>query len=266
MTMIKNAVDAHAHIIGPVDRYPLAGDRVYTPEMASLESYEALLERLGLERGVIVQPSFYGNDNRCTMDAVATMKDRGRAIVAVDPSMPAAELAALRKAGAVGIRVNHLQLGPLDEAQLASFQSLAKPHGLHLQLFQPPTVWRPMLPALLAASVPLVIDHLGTIPAAWGVEHPQFKALLELIDAGAWIKVSGFYRISTHPTYADVRPLVEAVVERAPNRCVWGSDWPHTQMDQLPNTDLLLELVKQWLSAEQLQRLLVDNPTQLYWG
>ena len=266
MSTISHAVDAHAHIIGPVDQYPLAGDRVYTPELASLEAYEALLERLGIERGVIVQPSFYGNDNRCTMDAVARMKDRGRAIVAVDKSVSSSELSALRKGGAVGLRVNHLQWGALDSAQLKHFHALATPQGLHLQLFQPPTVWAPMLPALMACSTSLVIDHLGTIPAAWGAEHPQFKAVLQLIEAGAWIKISGFYRISTHPTYADVRPMVEAVVQSAPDRCVWGSDWPHTQMETVPDTDLLLNVVREWLDPAQLQRVLVDNPSRLYWA
>jgi 2-pyrone-4,6-dicarboxylate lactonase len=118
---------------------------------------------------------------------------------------------------------------------------------------------------LLESGVDWVVDHFGMVPAAEGVAHPGFQALLKALRQAGWIKLSGFYRISQMPGYGDVRPMVEALVDAAPTRCVWGSDWPHTDVAVKPDTEALLALLATWLAPAQLERVLVHNPARLYW-
>jgi 2-pyrone-4,6-dicarboxylate lactonase len=260
------AVDCHAHILGPFDRFPLTARRSYTPTPALLDDYLAMLAKLGLERAVIVQASVYGSDNECTIDAVRRLGPRGRGIAAVDAHASEAELTRLKAAGIVGLRINHLQFGAATPHALAPHIDLAKRHGFHLQLFQTPAVWPALLPSLLESGVDWVVDHFGMVPAVEGVAHPGFQALLHALRQGGWIKLSGFYRVSQRPGYSDVRPMVDALVEAAPTRCVWGSDWPHTDVAVRPDTEALLALLAEWLSPGQLERVLVHNPARLYWG
>jgi predicted TIM-barrel fold metal-dependent hydrolase len=261
----KRAVDCHAHILGPFDRFPLAPGRSYTPEHASLDSYLAMLDELGIERAVIVQASVFGNDNACTLDALERLGDRGRAVASVAPDAADVELRRLRKAGVMGLRLNHMQFGVATAASIAPYAAMAQKHDFHLQMFQPPQAWPALLPALLASGADWVVDHLGMVPAAQGVKSPEFQALLAALRQGGWVKLSGAYRVSQLTDYADVQPMVEALIAAAPDRCVWGTDWPHTDIAMKPKTARLLSLLADWLTPEQLENVLVKNPARLYW-
>ena len=263
------ACDCHAHIFGPRDRYPYAPGRDYTPPDASLAAYRHLLDSLGMQRGVIVQPSVYGTDNRCTLDAVATLGEDFRAVVVVPPTVSDEELERLHGLGARGVRVNLLFRG--GELALADLRQLAEriqPLRWHLQLLVDVSRFPDLRELLGPLPVDLVFDHLGH-PSATAISNPGFKAMLALLrERRAWVKLSGAYRVSgeERPPYPDVRPLVEAVLQAAPDRVLWGSDWPHPAITKpMPNDGDLLDLLGDWVSDESLRRrILVDNPARLY--
>jgi 2-pyrone-4,6-dicarboxylate lactonase len=260
------AVDCHAHILGPFDRYPLAASRAYTPDPALLDDYLARLDELGVTRAVIVQASVYASDNECTIDAVRRLGERGRGVAAVPADTSGAELQRLRDAGMAGLRLNHLQLGPATRDSVKPYVAMARAHGFHLQLFQQPQAWASVLPVLLDSGIDWVVDHLGMVPATAGVTSVEFRALRDAVAAGGWVKLSGFYRISALPGYSDVRPMVDALIDAAPERCLWGSDWPHTDTAPRPDTQRLLSLLSEWLTPADFKRVMVLNPARLYWS
>lgn len=275
-TTFPGATDCHAHVIGPTARYPFAATRTYTPADAPYPAWRAMLEDLGLARGVIIQGSFHGTDNRCTLDALAEGGAMARAIVCAPTTASAAELAALRRPGVSGLRITFAEAGQdfaaiandraaLD-TQAATVAAMARSHGFHLQLFQHPPAWPVLLPRLVDAGVSWVVDHLGMVPASEGVSAPAFRAIVAALACGrGWVKLSGFYRLSQQPGWADVAPMVRALAEAAPERCVWGSDWPHTGMDTPVATHQTLDVLLDWITDPALRRaILVDNPARLY--
>jgi predicted TIM-barrel fold metal-dependent hydrolase len=263
-----HSCDTHAHIFGPANLYPLVPGRSYTPPEASIPAYARMLSALGLERAVIVQPSVYGTDNRCTYDAVRQSGGKWRGVAVVDAEAASDELGALHEAGFRGVRINLLFKGGLAMEALEKVARRIEPWGWHLQLLVDGRDLADLAPRLRKLPVPSVIDHLGHLPAALTVKHPAFAALLSLVGAGScWVKLSGAYRISSKPfPYDDVVPLAQALVEANPEHLVWGSDWPHPSfVGEMPVDAGLLDLLTEWVPDARLRhRVLVENPARLY--
>jgi predicted TIM-barrel fold metal-dependent hydrolase len=279
------ACDCHVHIFGDAQQYPFFSGRVYTPETASVMELRALQDALHLSRVVIVQPSVYGTDNTCTLDAVKALGTRARGVAVIDANTTDAALDTMVKNGIRGIRLNLTTAGITDPmAALPRFQAAAdraKARGLHIQLNTSLRVIEALSPQLLASPVPLVFDHFGGAVASAGVNQPGFGALVNLAKAGkAYVKISGAAdSVSTQaPAYADVLPLARALVGANPQRILWGSNWPHPDSITRPdrkNTDLapnmqiddglVLNLLPVWVPDPVTRRaILVDNPARLY--
>jgi predicted TIM-barrel fold metal-dependent hydrolase len=257
--------DSHFHIFGPYDRFPLSSARPYTPPAALVAHYLDMANTLGLTRRVVVQASVYGTDNAVTLDAVAQLgRDDTRAIVVVGDDAP---LQAMADAGAVGVRFNAVSGNGAPMDQLEALARRIAPLGWHIQLFMKGEALVDMADRLAALPVPIVLDHLAGARAADGADSPAMDAACRLLDTGrAWVKLCG-YRAS-RPPYDDLAPLARRFLAVAPERCVWGTDWPHTQFpkpEQMLDDGLLLDWLEEWLPDEAArQRVLVDNPARLY--
>ena len=263
------ATDCHCHVFGPYGRYPLSPGRSYTPPEASVADYLAMLGTIGLSRTVIVQPSIYGTENAVTLDAAEEIGlHRARAVVVVDEGFDAAELAAMAERGARGVRFNAVSGNGAPLEQLERLAERIAPLGWHVQLYTHADAMPALEPVLRRLPVPVVVDHMGGVKAAaGGVEHPGFRALLRLLEGGAWVKLSG-YRSSAGRPYADVAPMARALLSAAPDRCVWGTDWPHPSLHdpaEVPDDGELLDALGAWAPDEAARRaVLVDNPARLY--
>jgi predicted TIM-barrel fold metal-dependent hydrolase len=279
------ACDSHVHIFGDPQRYPFVPGRVYTPEPASVAELRSMLDALDFDRLVIVQPSVYGTDNRCTLDAVRALGSRARAIAVVDANTTDAAMDDMARAGVRGIRVNLVQAGVSDPTAalpgLRVAMERARAHGLHLVINTNLGIIAALQAELLGSPVPLVIDHFGGAKAALGVQQPGFDALVALVKSGkAYVKISAAADlVSTQaPDYADVIPLARALVAANAQRVLWGTDWPHPDTRVLPdrkNTDisplvqtddgLVLNLLAVWVPDAAIRKaILVDNPAKLY--
>lgn len=260
------ATDAHSHVIGPVSRYPFAAGRSYTPAEAHLGDYRRMLASLGLTRSVIVQPSFYGTDNSCTLDAVAALgTERARAVVmAEDLSGPVLE--DLHRRGARGVRFITMVHGGQSIDALRRLADEVAPVGWHIQMWAAPATWRSLADTLTDLPVPVVIDHLAQIVPAEAGSGDDTRALLDLLDSGrVYTKLCSYRSSRQGPPYGDVRGLVETLVERRPDRLVWGVDWPHTMTDRVPDDHLLERILVEWVGDHDvLDRILVRTPEELY--
>jgi predicted TIM-barrel fold metal-dependent hydrolase len=267
------------HVIGPKARFPLAPGHRYTPQDAPAAELAAMLGRLGLQRVVLVQPSFYGTDNACMLDAMARMAGaRGVAVLAEET--PTRALEALDAQGVRGLRVNIATSGvaPIADVKrrIAGAARLCEWHGWHVQVFVPADAIEPLAPFIRTLPVGVVFDHFGLI--APGTTSGPLGALCRLLESGnVWVKISGAYRIAADPNDAAIDPLARALCRANPERIVWGSDWPHTPKHdihtggatELPfqaiDTRGLLHLLPRWLEDDALvKRVLVDNPARLY--
>lgn len=263
------ATDCHCHVFGPYERYPLSPGRSYTPPEASVTQYMAMLGTIGFDRTVIVQPSIYGTDNAVTLDAAEAIGlHRARAVLVVDDTASAAELAAMAERGARGVRFNAVSGNGSPLEQLEGLAERIAPLGWHVQLYTHASAMPELEPILRRLPVPVVVDHLGGVKAGTGgAEHPGFRSLLRLVEAGAWAKLCG-YRASSGPPYDDVAPMVRALLAAAPERCVWGTDWPHPSLHdpaEVPDDGELLDALGAWAPDEAARRaVLVDNPARLY--
>lgn len=265
------ACNAHCHVFGPRDRFPYAPDGSFVPsEDAPKEALQALNDRLGLTRCVVVQSTCHGVDNRATEDAVAARPDDYRGIALLPVDVPDAELARLDAAGFRGVRFNFMgHLGrsaPIE--QVLALAARLVPFGWHLQVHGDPALLADLGPALLRSPVPVVIDHLGRVDAALGLDQPHFRALQGLMrDRRFHVKVSGIDRITrTGPPYADAVPFARALVDEFGDRVVWGNDWPHpNHAGPVPDEDeLVARLGAIAPDAAAMHRLLVTNPQRLY--
>jgi 2-pyrone-4,6-dicarboxylate lactonase len=263
-----NAWDSHVHAIGAPERFPLARGRSYTPADVPIERYVALMDQLGIAHAVVVQPSIYGTDNRAMVDALLRYAQRFRGIAVVAPSIGDPELATLHAAGVRGVRANLLNRGGISFADARALASRFADRGWHLQL-QIDVSTFDQFDALAALPVDVVIDHLGYMPADKGVNNAGFRRLLKLVEANrCWVKLSAAYRLTSWPTqgYAAVAPLARALVAANPQRMLWGSDWPHTDLRAaMPNDGDLLNLLAEWIDDETTRDdILVANPKRLY--
>ena len=259
--------DCHFHIFGPFDRYPLSEGRTYSPPPALVPAYLALAETVGLQRMVVVQASIYGTDNAVTLDAIAQFGlHRARGIAVIDDSFDDTALRRLQDQGIRGVRFNMVSGNGTPQDQLISLARRVAPLGWHIQIYADGAKMLEIGPLLATLPVEVVIDHCGGVKAALGVQHPQFQALLRLMDSGrAWMKLSSYRASSIGAPYADVAANVKALAAAAPDRCVWGTDWPHSQMDPAPEAGGLLDQFFEWVpDAAVRQKVLVDNPARLY--
>ncbi|MGO3796163.1 MAG: amidohydrolase family protein [Pauljensenia sp.] len=265
-TLPPGATDAHSHVIGPVGRYPFAPGRSYTPTEAHLDAYREMIAGLGLRRSVIVQPSFYGTDNSCTLDAVAALGvERARAVV-MARDLSEDRLEDLHRRGARGVRFITMVHGGQSIDALRRLADEVAPLGWHIQMWAAPATWRGLADTLVDLPVPVVIDHLAQIVPADPGSEDDTRALLDLLDSGRVHTKLCCYRSSRQgPPYEDVRPLVERLVEHRPDRLVWGVDWPHTMIDQVPDDHLLERILVEWVGDHHvLDQVLVDTPGELY--
>jgi predicted TIM-barrel fold metal-dependent hydrolase len=261
------AVDTHAHVIGLPPAYPLVGNRSYTPPAASPAAYLAMLDATGMAHGVLVQVSVHGTDNQLMLETLRANPARLKGIAVVDPTLPDCAYHELKQAGVVGLRMNVLYGGGIGFDRLDRYGDICAAMGWHLQFLLDARDLTELAPHLKRLRVPLVIDHMGHFPASAGVSHPGFQTLLALARDGAWVKLSGAYRLSVEGSpYRDTIPLARAVVEAAPERCVWGSDWPHVaNWDHMPNVGDLLDLLADWVpDPATRRRILADNARRLY--
>ncbi|HZS66293.1 MAG TPA: amidohydrolase family protein [Burkholderiales bacterium] len=279
-----HAADCHMHVFGPYDRFPLAAERAYNVPEAPLGAHERMKAQVGLERTVLVQASGHGTDNRAMLAALAGLGAHGRGVAVVAPQTPLAELQRMHKAGVRGVRLNLYTFAARHPGEpaalLRTYERLVSPLGWHVQLFCAAETLLALAPAIERVSVPIVIDHMGLPDAAQGLEQPVFQRVLELCASGrAWAKLAGADRITrTSGKLRDALPFMRALADAAPQRLVWGSDWPnigfhsreqvrddellaHRELDAGELLNLLAEAVPDALRREAI---LAGNPAALY--
>lgn len=262
-----DACDCHAHIFGDPKRFPFIEERSYTPPQGAEDEYLRMLAQLGVQRMVIVQPSVYGFDNSCTLAAVKAFGlHRARAVAMFDARATDAELRALHEAGVRGVRFITLAKGGAPLGQLRSVASRIADFGWHIQMYLTPEQWRDLSTTILDLPVPVVMDHMAQLSPDRTAGDPAHDAVLRLLDSGrAWIKLIA-YRVSrAGPPYHDVQPLAQRFLRHAPERCLWGSDWPHPNHTHVPEDAALVEALERIAPTESLRRqLLVTNPADFY--
>jgi 2-pyrone-4,6-dicarboxylate lactonase len=264
------ACDAHCHIFGPANKYPYATDRSYTPPDAPLEAFRELHKTLGVERAVIVNASVYGTDNSVALDAIAVSEGRTRAVANVDSGITEKGLHKLHEGGVRGYRFNFVRhLGGVPD--LRAFDRIAAmlaPLNWHLDLHFDATDLPEYAGMLSNLPVPYVIDHMGRVNASAGLTQRPFRTLIELMerDEKCWVKVCGCERVSSAgPPFHDAIPFARKVIETAPDRVLWGTDWPHPNVKVMPNDGDLVDLIPLFAPEPELQhKLLVANPARLF--
>lgn len=263
------ACDAHCHIFGPEARFPYAEGRPYTPPDAPFENLAQLHRILGLERAVIVHASCHGADMRVTLDAIARSGGRFRGTAIIDESCTEREFEHMHEGGVRGVRFNFVKhLGGRPEVGFfrRTVERL-KGLGWHLILHLDAEDIVEFEAMFRRIPVPMVIDHMGRVNAAQGLEQKPFKLLLDFMrNENAWVKVCGAERVSAAgPPFHDAMPFARALVQAAPERVLWGTDWPHPNVKHMPNDGDLMDLVPLMAPDPGTQRkLLVENPARLY--
>lgn len=265
------ACDAHCHVFGPAAQYPFSPGRTYTPPDSGIDDFERLQQRLGLTRAVFVQASCHGTDNSAMVDAIRRGEGRYAGVAMIDPTFTVAELEALHANRVRGIRFNFVaHLGGAPD--LDDFWHLVRriePLGWHVVLHFDAKDLSHSRDLLDAMPVPYVIDHMARVQAADGIDQEPFSELLELIsgDDRCWVKISCAERLTAGKVapFDDVIPFGRALVDAAPERVLWGTDWPHPNMAVMPDEGTLLDLLAAYCPDEATRhRILVDNPTHLY--
>jgi 2-pyrone-4,6-dicarboxylate lactonase len=268
LALPPKAADCHCHVFGPREKYPWAASRLYTPPPVYLEDYLAMLRMTGFERGVMVQTGLYGNDNRFIVDAIKAHPGRLRGIALIGEGTSDRELHALAEGGVRGFRVNRTAKTGLSFEVARKLAERTKELGWHVQ-FLLDVEDHPDLDTLLGSfATEVVVDHMGRPDPSKGVNAPGFQALIRLLKSGrGWTKLSAPYRTSLlEPPYDDMTPFAQALVKAAPDRLVWGSDWPHVLLKTtMPNDGDLVDRIAVWVPDEGTrQRILVDNAERLY--
>jgi predicted TIM-barrel fold metal-dependent hydrolase len=262
-----NACDCHHHIYDA--RYPADPKAALRPGDALVEDYRALQRRIGTSRNVIVTPSTYGTDNRVTLDALAAFGPQARAVAVVNDGVSDAELKRMHELGVRGIRFNLAQAGATTPEMIEPLSKRVNELGWHIQINAGAATIMSIMGVLERVPSPIVFDHLAHIPEPAGINDPLFAKVRALIDKGrTWIKLSGAYQDTKigPPTYSDSSVIARAYVQAAPERMVWGSDWPHpSERDVKPDDAVLFDLLADWALDEAVRhRILVENPQALY--
>ena len=275
-TLPKGSIDTHVHVFD-AGRYPMSPTRGYNPPDSTLDDLRHLHATLGVDRVVFTQPSTYGTDNAAILDGMndlnAETTGRARCVVAVTMDVTDEELADLDQAGARGIRLNMDNKGgmPIEFSEIGKLEDRIRDLGWHFEFLFPGKDIIELMPVFKALTIPMSIGHFAYQPATAGVQSPGFQALLDLMREGnTWMKISGANRVSETdlPPYDDVKPMAHALIEAAPERIMWGTDWPHPNMkSHVPDEGHLIDIIPKIAnSPEKQQALLVDNPTRLYWS
>ncbi len=264
--MPAGACDTHIHFYDP--RVRVAATSVLEPPPSSVSDYRRFRDSLGLRRCVVVQPTTYGMDNSCQLEAVAALGTDARAVVVVDSTIPDAELDRLTQRGARGARFHMLPGGAVDWGELDEVARRIALHGWHIQLQLNGRELAARMPQLLRLPTPLVIDHIGRFMPPVSVDHGGFAALLGLVRSGnCWVKLSAPYESSLAgpPRYEDLTPTVASLVSEVPDRLLWASNWPHPGREVPPDGAQLLGLLEAWIPEPAMRyRVLVENPVNLY--
>ena len=267
------ATDCHAHICGPASHYPYYDGRIYTPPDCLLTDYQAMLDTLGIERAVLVQPSVYGTDNSAMLDAMKKAPQKLRGVAVIADNVTESEIKRMHEAGVRGVRVNIVDVkdrkpGTLPLAELKKLALKVKPFGWHMEFLMHVDEFPDLDRLLDDFPVDTVYGHLGYMKTDHGTGNPGFHALLRLMQAGrAWVKLTGPYRISPQPLpHPDTNEYAHALIAAAPSQVVWGSDWPHVMVKTpMPNDGDLADMLTAWVADEAMRkRVLVDNPARLY--
>jgi predicted TIM-barrel fold metal-dependent hydrolase len=273
--MPPGAVDCHNHIMGPRSKYPYAANRTYTPPEASVAQLKALRAEIGTSRNVIVTPTPYGLDNRCTVDAVAELGATARGVVLLPPDVSDAELARLETAGIRGARLN--TANPALRETLAAWAPKFRPLNWHVQIVGQLPLIVALAPQLATLGHPVVIDHFGGARGEDGPNTMDFHAFLDLVRAGnTYVKLSAPYDRTAEPGYANMTPIARALIAARPDRMLWGTNWPHPAQrpgypvsQVLPyqkiDNKLLVTRFAEWCpDAAMRKTILVDTPEALY--
>ena len=268
LTPPPGACDTHMHIYDA--RYPTAKTALITPPDASVADYRAVLARTGLSRNVVVQPTTYGTDNRCTLEAIAALGATARGVATVDSSVTNDELERLAKAGIRGVRFHMLPGGALPWDILETMAARVGEFGWHVQLQLDGKEFPEREARLKTLPGTLVVDHIGKFLQIVPPEHESFRALARLVDTGrTYVKLSAPYEFSKSgpPRYADAGALAKALIAIAPERMLWASNWPHPSepADHKPDDAMLLDTLLRWTDDDATRRsILADNPARLY--
>ena len=268
------AVDAHCHVFGPGDTFPFAPERKYTPCDASWEQLFALRDFLGFDKNVVVQATCHGSDNSALLDVLERANDRARGVVTVKADVTHDELARMNELGVRGVRFNYVKrlVDPKPDDYYRQIIEKIKPFGWHVVLYFEPSDLQEKYDFFTSLGVPVVIDHMGRPDVTKPVDNAEFDLFLRFLreNTNVWSKVSCPDRLSVSgsPLYADVVPFAKTIVEEFPDRVLWGTDWPHPNMKkEMPDDGILVDYVPSIATTTVLQqKLLVTNPTNLYWS
>lgn len=266
--------DSHFHVFGPAERYPYGTDLRYKPPLAPLADFLALSRKLGFARWVFVQPSAYGRDNACMLDAMGQLPGC-KGIVDVHEDTPDAELAALDAAGVCGVRINVRPIMPPEPGfsatllpRIERLDARCAEMGWILDFLTPGWLTEELIDTLRRLKAHFMLAHMGMFLARDGAGQRGFRQLLDLLRQGegrCWVKLTGLYRMSTAPEFADAGPMMQALVEAAPDRLIWGSDHPHLSFAGKVGTVELFNFLGRWVPDEdQRRRILADNPQNLF--
>jgi len=279
--MPAGAIDCHNHIVGPQSKYPMAANRTYTPPEASVAQLKALRVETGAARNVIVQPSFYGFDNSCAVDALKELGNSARGIAVVRQDVSDAELQRLAGIGFTGVRLNFATAGVRDpKAAIDAINGFAPrfvPLNWHIQINTELPVVAAIASTVSTLKVPVVFDHMANLEAEKGANQPGFGALVELVRAGnTYVKLSAPYNLSKKADYSDVIPLARALIAARADRMLWGTNWPHpgnvrglpfgeiSPYQKINNPNLVRVLEQEVPDAAMRKMILVDTPARLY--
>lgn len=268
----EGAVDAHCHVFGPADKFPYHPKRKYTPCDASKEQLFALRDHLGFSRNVIVQASCHSTDNAALIDALNTAGELARGVAFIDDSFTIEQLKEFHEAGVRGVRFNFVKR-LVDSTPKEVFLSIAekvKQLGWHIVVYFEAPDLEELIPFLKELGTTIVVDHMGRPDVAKGVDHPDFQRFVDFMaeNENVWCKVSCPERLTLQaPDYSDVVPFAKTLVEKFPDRVLWGTDWPHPNMkSHVPDDGHLVDVIPKIATTPELQQaLLVDNPMRLYW-
>jgi 2-pyrone-4,6-dicarboxylate lactonase len=267
------SVDAHCHVFGPASRFPYAPERKYTPVDAPKEKLFALRDFLGFDKNVIVQASCHGKDNAALIDALVNSNGKAKGIAVVGADVSPRELKEMDSAGVKGVRFNFVKrlvdFTPRDV--LERIAARIAPLGWHIVVYFEMPDLPELEPFFTSLPTAVVVDHMGRPDVKKGLDHPEFKRYLDLLDrhTNIWSKVSCPERLTVSGTpYDDVVPFARTLVERYPDRVLWGTDWPHPNMPvEAPDDGVLVDVIPKIARTTDLQRaLLMDNPMRLYWN
>jgi len=264
------STDCHFHIFGAYDRYALSPGRGYTPSPeANIDTYKTMANTVGIDRMVIVNPTPYGWDHTATIYSIELFgRSRTRAVAVIDDSFSDATLRDLSSVGFVAARVNDVNTNTTPVSKLDEVVRRITPLGWHLEIYVEGSALPGLEAKILSLPVPVVIDHMGRVPTSRGIGSPEFKSLLRLLESGkCWVKLCGYRSSVQGPPYDDLLEEAQKIIATAPEKCVWGTDWPHPRREGslLPDDGKLIDLLYDWAgNDEQFHRILVENPAKLY--